>query len=68
MNFINLENLKSVTWEPPKYSLITLLGVGYGTIIFADGTKDRKLRGIENVEEIVKMIKEIRESLIKKQN
>ena len=63
MNFINLKDLKSVTWEPQKYSLVTMLGAGYGTLIFDDGNKKLKLNCVENIEDKVKKIEEIRESV-----
>ena len=55
MNFINLEDLK-LTWEPPKYSLVTMLGAGYGTIILDNGKRKLKLNCVENAREVVKMI------------
>jgi len=63
MNFINLEDLKSVTWEPPKYSLVTLLGSGFGTVIFDDGKRKLKVNCVEDAGEIVKEIEGIRESV-----
>lgn len=48
MDFINLEDLKSVKWEPPIYCLVTLLDAGCGNLICDDGTNKHKSRNIQN--------------------